>query len=766
MKAKVEKPLVMLNRIAISVTQLAGLLVVALLCAGATKAQQRQSTYQLCFPLISWFGPQHPAPTIDGQIDNDAGWDGAFKYVYGNGSLIPDVIVRGIRDNNNLYIGIQAYNLDSLTASGDTATLVVLAFDPGNGMDSQVGNTANMLRFHIFPINTIPTPSPGYRGPVFATNYWSGGRSTWNTSSGTLNPSWANVQVGYDLDPNNPGKFMWSLEMKLPVTGNLTTGNASNGLILPDSGPFGLYVDVFPVVKVGINETLVPRYWPANAPEPGCAVGGSCTPNEQTPDASQWGNATRDPACGGASVTLAPPLFDNIFTSNSPNSKIALNKPNTFGAYVQNTSVDASSGTATPVAAQVTGTFTIANWGIPALPSWGLVPTTPLGPGVLLNPTSPTTIDPTACMGPTNNNNPSCILKIGPWTLNTTEQGQYSTANMEHQCIRVQLAPAPGSNTVVLNSVAQRNMDFVMASRFERIAEISAKGYPPRVGAAPGTDQLFDLHVYVRQEVLKAGEAATATAVGPASTLQATEHKGGEGRVVSQLTWIANGCRHTGRYMTILEHKLEICEPVGAFGYVIRHVGARPVEKWNIRLTGPNLTVVAGQPNTYQILIPQDGVATVTTHAEPREGGKVAVFVDAGAGIPHGTFSNVFNTGFSLNAGLEYMATSHFSAEGIFGYHRFTAKVGGGALNLYQFSANGKVYLSSGGPFRPFVNAGVGGYDFTPGGGTYFGGNVGAGVLREFGPHWGLQASYNFHTVNTPVTTKFSTAQLGLRFVF
>jgi hypothetical protein len=111
--------------------------------------------------------------------------------------------------------------------------------------------------------------------------------------------------------------------------------------------------------------------------------------------------------------------------------------------------------------------------------------------------------------------------------------------------------------------------------------------------------------------------------------------------------------------------------------------------------------------------------------------------------------------------------------EGIFGYHHFPAKAVGGvtgtALNLYQFSGNGKVYLNSGGTFRPFVNAGIGGYDFTPGGGTHFGGNVGAGVLREFNSHWGVQASYNFHTVNTPgavTVTKFSTIQGGIRYVF
>jgi len=74
------------------------------------------------------------------------------------------------------------------------------------------------------------------------------------------------------------------------------------------------------------------------------------------------------------------------------------------------------------------------------------------------------------------------------------------------------------------------------------------------------------------------------------------------------------------------------------------------------------------------------------------------------------------------------------------------------------------------GTFQPFVNGGVGGYRFSIGSGsssTYFGGNVGGGVLYNVTSRFGLQGSYNFHVVNTPVeATKFSTAQGGIRVVF
>jgi hypothetical protein len=82
-------------------------------------------------------------------------------------------------------------------------------------------------------------------------------------------------------------------------------------------------------------------------------------------------------------------------------------------------------------------------------------------------------------------------------------------------------------------------------------------------------------------------------------------------------------------------------------------------------------------------------------------------------GPPHGTFGRAFNTGFSLDAGLEYIATSHFSWKG---FSAITIFLGAftGNLNLYQFSVNGETYLTSG-MLRPFVNGGIGAYKSTSG---------------------------------------------------
>jgi hypothetical protein len=95
----------------------------------------------------------------------------------------------------------------------------------------------------------------------------------------------------------------------------------------------------------------------------------------------------------------------------------------------------------------------------------------------------------------------------------------------------------------------------------------------------------------------------------------------------------------------------------------------------------------------------------------------------------------------------------------------FPAKVRS-AVNLFEFSVNGKVYLTTRGPVRPFVSDRTCGYKLGTGP-TYFGRNFGAGVLKELNAHGGLQGPYNFHMVNTPTAaTKVPSQEIGIRFAF
>lgn len=142
-----------------------------------------------------------------------------------------------------------------------------------------------------------------------------------------------------------------------------------------------------------------------------------------------------------------------------------------------------------------------------------------------------------------------------------------------------------------------------------------------------------------------------------------------------------------------------------------------------------------------------------------------AFFIEAGAAFPHGDISFFLDPGFSLNAGLEYMITNQFSAEGTFGYHRFSVFFGGDT-SVYQLSGNGKFYfVDDSTKLRPFVNGGVGLY-VTDSATTHFGGNIGVGILYEVTPKFGIKGSYNFNVFTAGATSRFSTVQGGVRFRF
>jgi hypothetical protein len=330
--------------------------------------------------------------------------------------------------------------------------------------------------------------------------------------------------------------------------------------------------------------------------------------------------------------------------------------------------------------------------------------------------------------------------------------------------------PATGPGLTFLNNSVFRNMEFTPASVVSQDAAISILGLKP-IGVGPRDVYLYVQTVNMPSVVQTAWKDVYNKYFG-APTDRSPQRTGAtlarmttaeiNQTVPQERVYVFHD---TGEKITIDSKDYRIVHPQSSFGfYVLPHAD---VYGWIDSIKGASEIA----SNFYKISVPNNGVAHVTTQIEALEGppaqsaSKFAVFLDLGANFPQGMFSNVFNNGFSLNAGLEYMATSHFSAEGIFGYHRFPAKTGDSA-NIYQFSADAKAYLMTTGKIRPFVNGGVGGYAFSSGS-TYFGGNFGGGTLFTLSPRWGVQGSYNFDIIKTPGNaTKFSTVQGGLRYVF
>jgi opacity protein-like surface antigen len=144
-----------------------------------------------------------------------------------------------------------------------------------------------------------------------------------------------------------------------------------------------------------------------------------------------------------------------------------------------------------------------------------------------------------------------------------------------------------------------------------------------------------------------------------------------------------------------------------------------------------------------------------------------SVGVRAGAGVPRGTFDTAFDPGFSVSGDVEYAVTGALAVGGEFGFNRFsgTAMAGGGGVDLIRISGRVRAYV---GPpaTRMFAAAGAGLYRFDPGSNER-GTHVGVGLIRLFTSRVGVEATYNYHVVNTtPDNTTFHTVEAGVRIRF
>ncbi|MDQ1639057.1 MAG: hypothetical protein QOF62_2396 [Pyrinomonadaceae bacterium] len=581
-------------------------------------------------------------------------------------------------------------------------------------------DTADMIVIGFDPDGTTANQRRLHIFPLFTTGAGVGGNPQlvqyWKDSATWGGPPQA-LPAGtiIKVTASGAGPVAWNVEMKLP------TAAAAFGI--PSATSFGFYFNTLVFDSGGV---VAERHWPLSSPDI------QLFPNN-TPSPSTWGTGDYSGGCNGVSIS---PL--DITTNQTPTSKIATDAGNIFSVLVHNDSIDS---TGAPIAAnQVDATFKIANFGLTSPNMWTLVP----APG---NPTTGLSTIPA---------NGTNTLSTGTWTLSPTEITTYSTLNGGHQCILVEL-DSPAANTTFVNKSAWRNMDFGPASVFERPAEISGKGYEPPPGGGSSYD--FDLLVTTREERSAPNKTVMAAA---------------GNQPVSQLTWIAHGYRHTGRYIVSFRKRYEIVEDVGAFGYIVQHAGE--VKAWLHELKGAGLEKIG--ENRYRIKVPQNGAVTVNTTIEAVEPGnpppagfkRWGLSLHAGASIPHGNFDNLFNPGPNVGFDLEYRLTPTFSLEGIYTFHRFRGQTFGtvsvGDLNVHQFSVNGKVYGNTS-PVRPFFNFGGGAYVFTPGANTHGGLNIGGGVQFDVTPTFAIDGMYNYHNVFTSGSnTPFSTVQFGVRWRF
>jgi hypothetical protein len=443
-------------------------------------------------------------------------------------------------------------------ATYDDADLIILTLSPAHG-----GNPADDRRLHIYPNNT--GVQKGVGSDPRQVDYWVNS-STWNTPTATSAlPAGTLIKVSNSGAPDS-GNVTWVVEIKLPLT----------AYDIPATGNFGLYFDIMAVN--GNTATVTENFWPN---EPGNAVGVFTDTN--TPAVATWGNGTQDPGATCFGVYLNPGDSTDITSNHSQTQIDAVSVPNSniFTATPHNSSVDRNGN---PIAANgVTAKFSIANFGLAT--NWTAIPTAP-------NPVGPQNIAASA----------TGSFSTTSWNITDPTLINNFKAHPD-QCILVELdSTSPGVTFV--NKSVKRNMWVQTASEVVKPAQINAKGFgPPPAGQA---EQMFDLVLSKKQEVIQQNPDAN-TAVN-------------KGRVFSRLTWIANGCRHTGQFVQILKRKYEICEDAGAFGSIVEHTGAEAVGDWVTAFEGKGLNKVKDLKNVYRINVPKDGVADLTTRFQPIEG--------------------------------------------------------------------------------------------------------------------------------------------------
>ncbi len=202
------------------------------------------------------------------------------------------------------------------------------------------------------------------------------------------------------------------------------------------------------------------------------------------------------------------------------------------------------------------------------------------------------------------------------------------------------------------------------------------------------------------------------------------------------------------------------------FGSVIRvtptagFVAGPPVDQLN----GTYVFRIDGVPagTTPGIGVIADGV-NIPPKGGPVLAGKHSFFIHVGPNFPHGTAGKGFGTGVSVNLGLEHKFTPLTAIEAVYGQHHLRGKAS--SADIHQLSANFKQYASSG-VTRLYLQAGFGGYFFTPGVNRP-GTNVGIGIQRDILGRTAVEGAYNFHSIFLPGSTfNMSTLQVGLRIRF
>ena len=665
----------------------------------------------ICFPPHRGVPGSTGPPVIDGKVEEDVGWEGAYRITYGNGTNIPHMACQALKHNSDNYIYLSFEIRNDPTFDNDD--VIVINFRP----DISNGTFANDRKIVIYPVcDNIGAggPSCSITTPDDKINQLPRQIKFYRNSQNWVEIPAAQIQ-NYEAKVSSytdGSDKAWNVELKIPTS---TTNGGSQWGNFPDE--FLFYYNVIRVTGTTVSEFR----WPESSPE----TNGEVDLYPFYP--WEWGKANKSSTATCKGVYLSN--YMDIGTTNSPSSEINFNPPpntyiNTFYANVRNNS---EIGGVPQVAEDVQVRFRLANWGIPSIVDWSDIQVSnPPCPNVESNPTCPKDIAAATSGGP------GMETFNLEWTVPDAEIPLYQSH--KHQCLLAELDSR--SNTRITTKSIYRNMDFEQASKFIRSAEISAKGYGQVTEGS--ADQEFSLQVYTKEYTYGGGSAFDTLKLSTLLNKMQLDEK----KPVSVLNYNVHGYRYTGRIIIINEHEYDIVDPVGSFGYVVRHNGL--VKEWKHKITGCEMI----QPNLYKLNIPSEEKATVVTEIEPVEYFKKwSLSLHSGLAIPSGSFANDYDPGINVLLDADYHFSTQFSLVALFGYNDFKSKIAGIDDNYWiNLSANLRYYQPVSGPWSVYIGGGPGLY-FPKTGSSGLGINLGVGLDYDFNNSLTLEIGAEYHTV-------------------
>jgi len=515
------------------------------------------------------------------------------------------------------------------------------------------------------------------------------------------------------------------------------------------------------------------------------------------PNLSDWGPFTRsDPLPNDCQGDLAIAAHSDIGTKNTPDSKILFSVSGTSPDnlfVVRPTNITSPSRSVAKDS--VNARFWIANWG--SQPGW----TAGTGQWQQLTPVDELQLrQQSKNVGDIGAGLATSSSEIEfTWALSGCWLAQFrrgldpsyplpgacpDLVRGSHQCVLAELS-SPQPYSFVRKSF-WRNMDFETASVVTRDAQIGVQRLPEREGRGPKT-------VYLYVETHNMPEFATGSQrLGWVNLLpRAPGYGRATGSVVRQLTdsggaaerarraffFVGNDgidsvaptyrvhvYRETPDSVVVRGRKVPGLRPQTSFGYWVQHNGN--VAGWRHSIAGAHgVTLHRIAPNFYKLTVPNDSFTTVITRIEALAPKRYALSVHAGVSLPHGSLKNTVDPGFAVTADLAVRLNQTFTAEALYGRHRFNGKASSPDVDVSQMSLGLKAFLNAG-RVRPFITAGGGSYRFDPGS-TDPGAHAGVGVEFNASLRLAFDAEYTGHTVFSGSTkTFFSSLQGGGRVRF